>query len=164
MEKNKKVLFLLLGVIALFFSVQPECESQSRRARRDGLWWQELNPQLKKEIVIGYYNGAILGFTLVREKITKDDPCQVDLSKASRKIETSLLEIDPFQIVAVADSIYGVDTLNLGLMIYHTIWLASNCITVKEESRIRKIYDSFRKEDCFKFKSIQELRNYQQPY
>jgi hypothetical protein len=164
MKKFNRVLFTSIGILVIFLAFIQECESQTKRPRRDGLWWVELNPQLKKEIIIGYYTGAILGFDLVKDKFKKNDPCLVDIAQAAKKIQSGLLEIDPFHLAAVVDSIYTADSTNLGLMFFHSVWIAANHITLNDNIRVQKMCDQFKKEDCFKFKSVQELRTYQLPY
>ena len=156
----KKIFFILL----LIFVSQSIVFSQLSRMRRDGLYWTALDAQKKYNYVVGYSRGIFIGSNAVIEKYVKGSKCYKKSTAAIDSLTKSLYSLDVDYAIFRIDSMYKADSLNMGLMVFHSYLMVITQLSEGVTENFNQMYYYFRREDCDKFKSFDELKNYKLSY
>jgi hypothetical protein len=154
-------LFLLFFTISILFSTQSE--AQFTRSRRDGLWWTSIDGPNKYFYVVGYYFGASLGAEIVTENFPENSRCKKKAMDSFNSFGKELLNFNPEYLIFKTDSLYS-DSTNLCLMGFHSLIIVSIQAMGYDSNFVKQKIDLFKKEDCDKFKSIEDLKKYKLPY
>ncbi len=156
----KKILYLLLFLLIC----QTAVFSQLSRMRRDGLWWEALDGNKKYNYVVGYSKGIFMGSDAVIERYIKGSKCYKRSRASIDSLSKKLLKINVDYLLYRIDSLYQKDSLNTGMMVFHTYWIAVNQLIDTPPKETNQMYYYYRREDCARFKSLQELRDYKLSY
>lgn len=157
----KKSFISILFLIIICYSL---ANSQVSRMRRDGLWWNALDESHKYNYIVGYAKGISLGSDIVISKYVKNSKCY---NKGVASIDTvmnMLSKIDVDQMIYHIDSLYKADSTNLCLMTFHCFWIVANQLSNVPSYEVNNIISYYRREDCDKFRNIQELKEYKLSY
>jgi acyl-ACP thioesterase len=138
--------------------------SQLSRMRRDGLWWSALDGSKKYNYVIGYSKGVSIGSKIVIDKFIEGSKCHRKATVSFDSLEKKLVRIDVNSLIDGIDSLYRTDSLNSGIMTFHSYWIVVNRLTGTPKEENDQMYYYYRREDCEKFKSLQELKDYRLSY
>jgi hypothetical protein len=156
----KKIIFSLI-LICTIVSIS---ESQMDRQRRDGLWWNSLDEMHRTNYMIGYAKGIQIGSQAVLDSYIKESKCYINGKVDVDTLLYNMYFVSPDYMIYKVDSIYSSDSTNLGLMLFHTYYLAIIEVFGASEEELRQMYYMFRREDCDKFQTFEELNNYQLSY
>ena len=155
----KKIIFSLV----LVCTIVAISESQMGRKRRDGLWWNSLDEMHRVTYMIGYTKGIQIGSKAVLDSYIPGSKCYVNGKVDVDTLVYHMHFIHPDYMIYKVDSIYS-DSTNLGLMLFHTYFLALQVVLGAPEEELQQMYYMFRREDCDKFRTFEELQDYKLPY
>lgn len=156
---KRYIYLLLLLIIGYSLAI-----SQISRMRRDGLWWQALEFSHKHNYIVGYSRGIVYGGNAAIERFKKDSRCYKKGEAFLDTVLNMLKKIDIEVMISKIDSVYKTDSTNLCLMTFHCFWIVSNQLANYNKEEIDNLLLYYRREDCDRFKSIQELKDYKLSY
>jgi hypothetical protein len=156
----KRIVFSLV-LICTIVSIS---ESQVDRKRRDGFWWDALDELHRVNYMIGYTKGIQIGSKAVLDSYIKDSRCYTNGKVDVDTLIYNMFFISPEYMIYKVDSIYNSDSTNLGLMLFHTYYLALKEVFGASQQELRQMHYMFRREDLAKFRSLEELKNYKLSY
>ena len=155
----KKIIFSLV-LICTIVSIS---DSQLSRKRRDGLWWNALDDVQRFCYMLGYTKGIEIGSQAVLSSYVKGSKCYINGKVDVDTLIYYMRFIDSDYMTFKIDSFYK-DSTNLGLMVFHIFYLALQEFLDVPEEEMRQMYYMFRREDCDKFQTFEELQNYKLQY
>jgi hypothetical protein len=160
--KGKSIFYLAILTLLLFANEQSS--AQFDRMRRDGLWWGDINLAERSSYLYGYNKGIVAGSKIVVDKFIIGSKCRKKSKTIADSLQKEILIFNPEYISFRIDSLYKKDSSCLGLMVFHAYWLVVNQLLSKDEKYVSDLLIYYRREDCDKFKTLQELKDYKLPY
>jgi hypothetical protein len=160
--KGKSFFYIVILIILL--SVSEQLSAQFNRMRRDGLWWGDIGSDERSSYLIGFDRGIVTGSKVLSDKFVKGSKCQKRTRIIADSLQRKILIYNPEYISYRMDSLYKKDSTCLGLMAFHAYWVIVNQLLPDNEKYANDLLIYYRREDCNRFKSLQELKDYKLPY
>jgi hypothetical protein len=160
--EGKSVFYTLILIFLLFGSEQSS--AQFDRMRRDGLWWGDINLGERSSYLIGFNRGVVAGSKIVADKFIEGSNCKKKTKIIKDSLQREILVFNPDYVSFRIDSLYKKDSSCLGLMVFHAYWIVVNQLLSDNDKYVQDLLVYYRREDCDKFKNLQELKDYKLSY
>jgi hypothetical protein len=160
---NNKLFLKIFLLLVIFMVFASSTQAQYNRARKDGLWWTKIETKMKELYLVGYISGMTLGYRLTTDLFPEKSKCKTTAKNWFDNVTIPMAGTKLSQIAVRIDSLYK-DTTNLALTASRSVWIVTAQLLDFHPDFIKSIISEAKKADCIKFKSIQELMDYKEPY